>query len=101
MKVRTRIINEYKSLFKKYDLLVSPTVAILPPRFDEINKLSLLQNYMVDTLTVGPNLAGLPHLNVPVGFEKKGGKQLPVGMMLIGDHLQEAKLIQAGSVFGR
>jgi aspartyl-tRNA(Asn)/glutamyl-tRNA(Gln) amidotransferase subunit A len=97
MKVRTKIIQEYKALFKKYDVLVSPTVPILPPKFDEIKKLSLLQNYMIDILTVGPNLAGLPHLNVPVGFEKKEGKELPVGMMLIGDHLKEGKILQAGN----
>lgn len=97
MKVRTKIIQEYKALFRKYDILVSPSVPILPPKFDEISKLSLLQNYMIDILTVGPNLAGLPHLNVPVGFEKKEGKELPVGMMLIGDHLKEGKILQAGS----
>ncbi|MBU0536697.1 MAG: Asp-tRNA(Asn)/Glu-tRNA(Gln) amidotransferase subunit GatA, partial [Nanoarchaeota archaeon] len=96
MRVRTRIINEYKELFKRYDVLVSPTVPILPPKFGEIDKLSLLQNYMIDVLTVGPNLAGLPHMNVPVGMAKKDGKELPVGMMLTGDHLQEGKVIQAG-----
>lgn len=95
LKVRTRIINEYKAAFKKFDALVSPTVPILPPKFDEIKKLSLLQNYMIDVLTVGPNLAGLPHLNIPVGFEKN----LPVGLMLTADHLQESKLLQLGGVF--
>ena len=92
-KVRTLIINEYKKMFKKFDVLISPTVPMLPPKFKEIEKLSLLQNYMIDILTVGPNLAGLPHMNVPIGFEKK----LPVGMMLIGNHLDEGKLIQVGS----
>lgn len=97
MKVRTRIIDEYKKLFKKFDVLATPTVPILPPKFEEIEKLSLLQNYMTDILTVGPNIAGLPHLNVPVGFEAVKGAKLPVGMLLIGDHLQEGKIIQAGS----
>lgn len=99
MKVRTRIVNEYKALFKKYDVLVSPTVPILPPKFDEISKLSLLQNYMIDILTVGPNIAGLPHMSVPSGFANvKGtkGTKLPVGMMFIGDHLQEGKVLRAG-----
>jgi len=95
LKVRTKIIEEYKSVFKKFDAVVTPTVPILPPKFDEIKKLSLLENYMIDVLTVGPNLAGLPHLNVPVGFEKN----LPVGMMLTADHLQESKLLQLGGVF--
>ena len=48
---------------------------------------------MMDVLTVGPNLAGLPHLSVPVGFSDG----LPVGMMFIGDHLMEKKIIQLGS----
>ncbi|MBW2999229.1 aspartyl/glutamyl-tRNA amidotransferase subunit A [Candidatus Woesearchaeota archaeon] len=92
-KVRTMIIADYKKAFKKFDALVSPTVPILSPTFDEINKLTPLQNYMTDVLTVSPNVAGLPHLNVPVGFEK----DLPVGMLLTSDHLQESKLIQLGS----
>ncbi len=95
LKVRTRIIEEYKKAFKKYDLLVSPTVPILPPKFSELGKLSLLQIYMVDVLLVGPNIAGLPHLNIPVGFENN----LPVGMMLIGNHFDEAKLLQLGGAY--
>ena len=93
MKVRTLMINEYKKAFKKFDALVSPTTSILPPKFSEIEKLTPLQHYMIDIMTVSPNVAGLPHLNVPVGFEKN----LPIGMLLIGDHLQEGKLIQLGS----
>jgi len=92
-KVRTKIIKEYKKAFKKYDILISPTVPILPPKFEDIEKLSVVQNYMIDVLTVGPNLAGLPHMNIPIGFEKK----LPIGMMLIADHLDENSLIKLGS----
>jgi len=92
MKVRTLIINEYKKAFKKYDLLVSPTMPILPPKFSEIEKLTPLQNYMMDILTVGPNLAGLPHSNIPAGFINK----LPVGILFIADHLCENNLIEIG-----
>ena len=93
MKVRTLIINEYKKIFGRFDALVSPTVPILPPRFLDIEKLTPLQNYMMDIMTVSPNLAGLPHMNIPVGFEKC----LPVGMMLTADHLQEGNLIRLAS----
>ncbi|MBI2128932.1 aspartyl/glutamyl-tRNA amidotransferase subunit A [Candidatus Woesearchaeota archaeon] len=93
MKVRTKIIEEYKKLFKKYDALISPTMPITAPKIKEIEKLTPLQNYMMDIMTVGPNLAGLPHMSIPVGF--KGN--MPVGMMLIGDHLEESKIIQLGS----
>jgi len=72
---------------------MTPTVSILPPTFGDIEKLTPLQCYMIDVLTVGPNIAGLPHLNMPAGKEKG----LPVGMMLTGDHLAEGKLLQLGS----
>jgi len=96
-KVRSKIVNEYKKMFKKYDALISPTVPILPPKFSEIDKLSPLQHFMMDVMTVSPNVAGMPHLNVPVGFADK----LPVGMLMISDHFQESKLVQLGSVFDK
>ena len=95
MKTRTLMINEYKKAFKKFDALVSPTVPILPPKFSEIEKLTPLQNYMTDVMLVSPNVAGLPHLSIPVGNENG----LPVGMLLTGDHLQEGKLLQLANVF--
>ena len=95
MQIRALMTREYKKAFKKYDALVSPTVPILPPKFTEIAKLTPLQNYMMDVMLVGPNVCGLPHLNVPVGYEKA----LPVGMLLTGDHLQEKKLLGLGNLF--
>lgn len=97
LKVRTKIIEEYKKAFRKYDLLLSPTMPIIAPKFEEIEKLTPLENYMMDIMTVSPNLAGLPHLNIPVG-DSKG---MPVGALLIGDHLQEGKLLQAGNLFNK
>ena len=91
--VRTKIIEEYKRVFKQVDAIVCPTMPVLPLLLDQIHKLTPLQNYMMDILTAGPNLAGLPHMTVPVG-EMNG---LPIGMMLIGDHFCEEKIIQLGS----
>src|SRR3989338_811545 len=91
-KVRTLIINEYKKAFKKYDLLVSPTMPIIAPKFSEIDKLTPLENYMMDIMTVGPNLAGLPHISLNAGFKDK----MPVGIMFIADHLNDNKLIEVG-----
>jgi aspartyl-tRNA(Asn)/glutamyl-tRNA(Gln) amidotransferase subunit A len=93
MAVRTKIIQEYKKLFKKYDALISPTMPFVAPKIKDASKLTPLQNYMADVLTVGPNLAGLPHISVNVGFEDK----MPVGMMFIGDHLMEKNIIQLAS----
>jgi aspartyl-tRNA(Asn)/glutamyl-tRNA(Gln) amidotransferase subunit A len=48
---------------------------------------------MIDLLTVGPNLAGLPHLSVNVGNSKN---KMPIGAMFIGNYLDEKKLIEVG-----
>lgn len=88
-KIRNLIINEYKNAFKKYDLLISPTMPVIAPKFSEIEKLTPLENYMMDILTVGPNLAGLPHISCNAGFSKK----MPVGIMYIADHLNDYKLM--------
>lgn len=99
-KVRTKIIEEYKALFEKYDVLISPTMPITAPTFTEIKKLTPLENYMMDILTVGPNLAGIPHASIPIGEDKqeerkkeknKGG--LAIGMMVMTDHYEEKKLL--------
>ena len=89
-KVRTKIIEEYKNLFQSYDILICPTMPVVAPKFSEIKKMTPLQNYMMDILTVGPNLAGVPHASIPIG-EKDG---LPIGLMGIADHLQDGKLLQ-------
>ncbi|MEM4267886.1 MAG: amidase family protein [Candidatus Woesearchaeota archaeon] len=94
LKVRTKIINEYKNIFKRFDAIVSPTMPLLPPKFEDIKSLTPLQNYLMDIMTVGPNLAGMPHLSINVGMRKS----LPVGMLITADHLKEKTLMQIGSV---
>lgn len=89
LKVRTKIINEYKKLFSNYDLIITPTMPNIAPLFTEINKMTPLQNYLTDVMTVGPNLAGYPHLSIPSGVSKN----MPTGMLVIADHFNEKKLI--------
>lgn len=91
MKVRTLIINEFKQAFKKYDIVAAPTMPVLPPKFSEIAKLSPLEIYQCDVLTVPANLAGIPHLSVPCGEM--------TGLHLLGGHLQEQKIIEIASVY--
>ncbi|MBI2106784.1 Asp-tRNA(Asn)/Glu-tRNA(Gln) amidotransferase subunit GatA [Candidatus Woesearchaeota archaeon] len=96
MKMRTLIINEYKKAFRRYDLIVSPTMPIIAPKFSEVGKLSPAESYMMDVMTVGPNLAGLPHLSLNAGDFNK----MPVGIMFIGNHLDEKKLLGMGKKYG-
>lgn len=89
MKVRTLIINDFKKAFKSVDVIAAPTMPIAAPKFSDIEKLTPLQNYQMDILTIPGNLAGIPMLNVPCSDM--------IGMHLMADHFNEEKLIQAGS----
>ncbi len=95
LKVRTKVIEDFKQAFKKFDVLAAPTMPVTAPRFNEIEKLEPIQQYMMDILTVAPNLAGIPMISVPCGSVQG----LPVGLHLMGDHLQEKKIIQAAYAF--
>lgn len=94
MRLRTKLINEFNSAFKKFDLLISPTMPVIAPRFDEIAKLTPLQNYSMDLCTLPVNLAGLPHISVNAGFSNG----LPVGLMGIAPHLKEARCFSFAKV---
>jgi len=94
--IRTKILQEYVEVFKKVDVLITPTMPIVAPTFDELKNLTPLQHYAMDVLTVAPNLAGLPHLSIPCGTHNN----LPVGFMITGNHFAEQKIIQVGRAYG-
>ncbi len=94
--VRTLILKEYADAFKKVDVLITPTMPIVAPTFDEIKKLTPLQNYLMDILTVSPNIAGLPHITIPCGTHNN----LPIGLMITGPHFAEQKIIQVAKAHG-
>jgi aspartyl-tRNA(Asn)/glutamyl-tRNA(Gln) amidotransferase subunit A len=54
-------------------------------------------NYLADIFTLPASLAGLPCMSIPVGFGE--GSQMPVGMQLIGNYLQEAQLLNVAHRF--
>jgi aspartyl-tRNA(Asn)/glutamyl-tRNA(Gln) amidotransferase subunit A len=53
-----------------------------------------IQHYMMDILTVAPNLAGIPMISVPCGLVEG----MPVGLHLMADHMEERNLIMAAQV---
>jgi aspartyl-tRNA(Asn)/glutamyl-tRNA(Gln) amidotransferase subunit A len=91
LKVRTKIIDDFKKAFKDVDVLAAPTMPVVAPRFDEIAELEPIQHYMMDILTVAPNLAGIPMVTVPCGVTDG----MPVGLHLMADHLNEIKALEA------
>ena len=92
---RSLVIRDFEKIFrgsKAVDVLIAPTMPIVAPRFKEIERLTPAQHYQMDVLTVVPNLAGIPHMTVPWGEVER----MPVGIHVLGDHLQEGKVFRAG-----
>jgi len=88
MQTRTLIIKEFKKIFNEFDAIFCPTMPIVAPKFCDIEKLRPKQHYCLDILTVGSNLSGFPSINIPFG----NINNLPIGMQLIGNHLEEEKI---------
>lgn len=93
--IRRKITDEFGRIFKDFDLVSSPTMPLLPPRFDEIEEMTPAMVYALDILTVPPNLAGLPHLSIPMGYID----DLPTGMHFIAPHWEESRLISLGMLW--
>ena len=89
LKIRTKIIDEFRKAFSKFDIIATPSMPILPPKIKEVEKLSPIQIYKTDIMTVAPNLAGNPMISVPAG--KIDG--LPAGIHFVADQLNEERLI--------
>jgi aspartyl-tRNA(Asn)/glutamyl-tRNA(Gln) amidotransferase subunit A len=87
--VRQLIISEYQRVLQDHDLILTPTMPFVAPRFSDIERMRPLENYQADFLTVPPNLAGLPHLSLPCGYVDG----LPVGMQAVASHWQERALL--------
>lgn len=89
-RLRSLLRLELITLFKKYDLLIGPTMPILPFKFGE--KIDdPIKMYLVDVNTVIANLAGIPAISLPVGFSNG----LPIGLQIMAAPFEEQKLIDA------
>jgi aspartyl-tRNA(Asn)/glutamyl-tRNA(Gln) amidotransferase subunit A len=95
LQVRTLIKNEFDEAFKKYDLIIGPTAPTTAYKIGEKTS-DPLEMYLVDIYTVSVNIAGLPGLVVPCGFDSKN---LPIGLQLIGKAFDESTLLKAGYTF--
>ncbi|MGB3239710.1 MAG: Asp-tRNA(Asn)/Glu-tRNA(Gln) amidotransferase subunit GatA [Geitlerinemataceae cyanobacterium] len=94
-KVRTLIKRDFDSAFAKADVLISPTSPTTAFKVGEKTD-DPLSMYLSDLMTIPVNLAGLPALSLPCGFDSKG---LPIGMQIIGNVLEESTLFEVAYAY--
>jgi aspartyl-tRNA(Asn)/glutamyl-tRNA(Gln) amidotransferase subunit A len=88
--VRTLIRRDFDRAFETVDVLLTPTSPTTAFRFGAHSE-DPLAMYLADLLTIPANMAGLPAISVPCGFDRQG---LPIGVQLITGVLQEERLLQ-------
>ena len=94
-KVRTVIKDAYNDLFKKYDLLLTPTSPTTAFKMGEKSS-NPLEMYLADICTVPVNIGGLPGMNIPCKLDSKG---LPIGFQLISNSFEEEKIFRAAYTY--
>jgi len=87
--IRTKIIDEFNQTFKKYDFLIGPTTATTAFKIGEHSS-DPLSMYLTDIMTVAVNLAGIPAISLPSGFDSK---HLPLAVQLMAPQRQDKKLL--------
>ena len=92
--VRSLLMHEMEAIFKKYDVLIGPTMPILPFKIGEGID-DPLKMYLVDIDTVVANLTGMPAMSVPAGF----ADGLPVGLQIMADKFAEQTMLEAAHLF--
>ena len=92
LSIRDDMRKEFKNVFKKYDLIIGPTTTTTA--YDLTDPMNdPRKSFMDDILVIPVNMAGLPGLNIPIGFDNN----MPIGMQIIGNSFEEAKIYQLAS----
>ena len=89
-KVRTLIKRDFDEAFKRCDVIVTPTGPTTAFKLGEKTK-DPLQMYLSDIYTISINLAGLPALSLPCGFDQDG---MPIGLQIIGKPFDESTIFR-------
>jgi aspartyl-tRNA(Asn)/glutamyl-tRNA(Gln) amidotransferase subunit A len=89
LKVRTLVKRDFDEVFKKVDVLLTPTAPTAAFKIGEKAN-DPVQMYLNDAFTIPGSLAGVPGISVPCGFTKGG---LPIGVQILGPHFREDLLL--------
>jgi aspartyl-tRNA(Asn)/glutamyl-tRNA(Gln) amidotransferase subunit A len=94
-KIRRMIADDFQNAFKDCDVIAGPVAPTVAWKLGEKSD-DPVANYLADIFTLPGSLAGLPGMSIPVGF---GASGMPVGMQLLGNYFQEARLLNAAHRF--
>lgn len=94
-KVRTLIINDFKRVFEEVDVVILPTAPNTAFKFGS-KSANPVEMYLEDIYTVPVNIAGLPAISIPCGFDKDN---MPIGLQLIAPAFEEKTLIKAAYTY--
>jgi aspartyl-tRNA(Asn)/glutamyl-tRNA(Gln) amidotransferase subunit A len=94
-KVRTLIRQDFERAFEHCDIIVTPVAPTTAFKLGE-KTADPLQMYLSDIFTISVNLAGLPGLSVPCGYDGLG---MPIGLQLIGPPFGEEIILRAGDAY--
>jgi aspartyl-tRNA(Asn)/glutamyl-tRNA(Gln) amidotransferase subunit A len=94
-KVRALIKRDFEAAFKKCDVIVTPTTPTTAFKVGE-KTADPLAMYLSDIFTISVNLAGLPGLSLPCGFD---AEKMPIGMQIIGKHFDEATMLRVAHAY--
>jgi len=94
-KIRRMIADDFQRAFATCDVIAGPVAPTVAWKLGDKSN-DPLANYLADIFTLPASLAGLPGMSIPVGFGEGG---MPVGMQLMGNYLQEAKLLNVAHQF--
>ncbi len=88
-KLRRLIANDFAEAFRQCDVILSPTAPSTAFKLGE-KTADPVEMYLSDIYTIAVNLAGLPGMSLPCGFDAQG---LPIGLQLIGNYFDEARML--------
>jgi aspartyl-tRNA(Asn)/glutamyl-tRNA(Gln) amidotransferase subunit A len=94
-KIRRMIADDFQQAFKQCDVIAGPVAPTVAWHLGEHGG-DPVADYLADIFTLPGSLAGLPGMSIPCGF---GDGNMPVGLQLIGNYLQEGRLLNAAHRF--
>lgn len=95
LQVKAIVKNEFDKVFADYSAIICPTAPTTAPVIGESLK-DTMKMYLSDIYTVPVNIAGLPGISLPCGFDAKG---MPIGAQLLGQRLSEQTLFNISAAY--